>query len=70
MPINRSLQYNYPSLDREYNFANDLINLLSAMQNGKCGQRQFRARVRQYVRDTEMAPNPFVNIPVTRLRRG
>jgi hypothetical protein len=69
MPINRSLQYNYPSLDREYNFANDLIDLMSMMQEGRCGQRQFRERIRQYVWD-EMAPNPFVNIPVTRLTHG
>ena len=46
-----------PSLEREFQFVNDLVDRLSEAQLGASGPEQFRARVARYLRESE-SENP------------
>jgi len=48
-----------PSLEREFAFVNDLVDRLSEAQLGARGPEQFRARVYQYIRESENPSNPL-----------
>jgi hypothetical protein len=51
-----------PSLEREFELVNDLVDALSEAQLGASGPEPFRVRVRQYLRESENPKNPLQSL--------